>query len=113
MTKPRIPKTPKTTAVPNLGPIEIVPTALLKTYARNARTHNERQVALIAQSIETFGFNNPIIAEEDGTIIAGHGRWEAAKGSVRPNAPIVRGVQLGRSPLMAFQRKCHEWECVV
>lgn len=103
MTKPRIPKTSKTTAVSNLGPIEIVPTALLKTYARNARTHNERQVALIAQSIETFGFNNPIIAEEDGTIIAGHGRWEAAKLLELEHVPVLRVRHLTPDKIRAYR----------
>lgn len=51
----------------------------LRPYARNARTHSKRQVAQIARSIEKFGFTNPVLVSDDGEIIAGHGRVEAAK----------------------------------
>ena len=51
----------------------------LKPYQRNARTHSKRQVKQIAASIERFGFVNPVLIGDDFTIIAGHGRVEAAK----------------------------------
>lgn len=51
----------------------------LRPYARNARTHSKKQVEQIARSIERFGFTNPVLISEDGEIIAGHGRVEAAK----------------------------------
>jgi DNA modification methylase len=46
---------------------------------RNARTHSKKQVQQIAASIREFGFLVPIVVDEDGTILAGHGRVEAAK----------------------------------
>ena len=51
----------------------------LRPYARNARTHSKKQVRQIASSIERFGFTNPVLVSDDGEIIAGHGRVEAAK----------------------------------
>ena len=51
----------------------------LKPYARNARTHSRKQIKQIAASIERFGFTNPVLVSDDGEIIAGHGRVEAAK----------------------------------
>lgn len=51
----------------------------LKPYARNARTHSSAQVEKLAKSISTFGFTNPILVDENGQIIAGHGRLMAAK----------------------------------
>ena len=42
-------------------------------YANNARTHSEEQVNQIASSIKEFGFNNPILVDEQGGVIAGHG----------------------------------------
>jgi DNA modification methylase len=51
----------------------------LRPYARNARTHSKKQVQQIASSISRFGFNNPVLISDDGEIIAGHGRVEAAK----------------------------------
>ena len=52
---------------------------LLKPYAGNARTHSKKQVRQIARSIERFGFTNPVLISDNGEIIAGHGRVEAAK----------------------------------
>jgi DNA modification methylase len=51
----------------------------LRPNARNARTHSHRQIRQIADSIAVFGFNNPVLVDEYGLIIAGHGRVEAAK----------------------------------
>ena len=51
----------------------------LKPYARNARTHSKKQLKQIAASIERFGFVNPVLIADDDSIIAGHGRIEAAK----------------------------------
>jgi ParB-like chromosome segregation protein Spo0J len=58
--------------------ITMRPIASLKPDPRNARTHSERQIALIAKSIEEFGFINPIIVDEAGSIMAGHARHKAA-----------------------------------
>ena len=54
------------------------PVDKLIPYARNSRTHNDEQVAQIMASIKEFGFTNPVLIAEDGTLIAGHGRVLAA-----------------------------------
>ena len=46
---------------------------------RNARTHDKRQLKQIKDSIEAFGFTNPLLVDEAGVLIAGHGRLSAAK----------------------------------
>jgi ParB-like chromosome segregation protein Spo0J len=51
----------------------------LVPYARNPRTHSEEQIAQIAASIREFGFTNPILIDGKNGIIAGHGRFAAAK----------------------------------
>jgi ParB-like chromosome segregation protein Spo0J len=53
--------------------------ASLVPYARNARTHSSDQVDQIAASIREFGWTIPVLVDEDGTLIAGHGRVMAAK----------------------------------
>ena len=53
--------------------------ASLKPYPRNARTHSKKQLKQIAASIERFGFTNPVLVSDEGEIIAGHGRVQAAK----------------------------------
>ena len=51
----------------------------LKACPRNAKKHDAAQVQQIARSIEVFGFNNPVLIDSSGEIIAGHGRFEAAQ----------------------------------
>ena len=53
--------------------------ALLRPYPGNARAHSKKQIKQIAASIERFGFTNPVLISDEGEIIAGHGRVEAAK----------------------------------
>ena len=48
-------------------------------YARNARTHSDEQVAQLAASIKEWGWTTPVLVDEDGEIIAGHGRVMAAR----------------------------------
>jgi hypothetical protein len=72
--------------------IRWVETGSLIPYARNARTHSENQVAQIAASIREFGWTNPILTDEDGGIIAGHGRVLAARllgNGMVPTIPLV------------------------
>ena len=54
--------------------VESVPLGALKSYARNPRTHTKKQIGQIANSISTFGWTNPILADADCNVIAGHGR---------------------------------------
>ena len=56
---------------------------------RNARTHSDAQVAEIAGSIQTFGFTNPILVGEGGTLIAGHGRLAAARKLALREVPVI------------------------
>lgn len=51
----------------------------LKPYEKNAKIHDEIQIAKIANSINTFGFRQAVLVDGDGTIIVGHGRVAAAK----------------------------------
>ncbi len=51
----------------------------LVPYARNSRTHSEEQVAQIAASMREWGWTTPVLIDEEGTIIAGHGRIMAAR----------------------------------
>lgn len=72
----------------------------LKPYDRNARTHSSAQVEKLAKSISTFGFTNPILVDENGGIIAGHGRLMAAKKLKMGTVPtiVVSGLD-------AFQKR--------
>lgn len=55
------------------------PIEALRPASANARVHSKKQLKQIARSIQRYGFNAPVLIGEDGKIIAGHGRVEAAK----------------------------------
>lgn len=61
----------------------------LLPYERNSRKHSEAQIAQIAASIKEFGFTNPVLIDEPGTIIAGEGRVLAAKKLKMPTVPCI------------------------
>ncbi|CAA7618922.1 ParB domain protein nuclease [Magnetospirillum sp. LM-5] len=69
--------------------VEHWPLDRLRPYDRNARTHSDGQVAQIAASVIEFGFTNPILADGQGNIIAGHGRLAAAKSLGLDTVPVV------------------------
>ena len=54
-------------------------TSDLIPYVNNSRTHSDEQVTQLASSMKEFGFTNPVLIDEDGGLIAGHGRVLAAK----------------------------------
>lgn len=61
----------------------------LKPYDRNARTHSEAQIAQIAASMLEWGWTNPVLVDESGMIIAGHGRILAAQQLGYEDAPVM------------------------
>jgi hypothetical protein len=69
--------------------IERRPVAELIPYARNARKHSPTQIAEIAGSIREWGWTIPVLVDEDGQIIAGHGRVLAAHQLAIPDIPTV------------------------
>jgi hypothetical protein len=70
--------------------LEHVPLGLLRRNARNPRVHSDGQITQIIKSIVEFGFVNPIVADESLSVIAGHGRLEAAKRLGLSTAPVLR-----------------------
>ena len=56
---------------------------------RNARTHPKRQIDQLKASIAAFGFTNPILADPEGNIIAGHGRLQAARAMDLAEVPVI------------------------
>lgn len=66
-----------------------VPITDLIPYVNNSRTHDDKQVDQIAASIREFGFTNPILIDENNSIIAGHGRLQAAKKLKLTEVPCI------------------------
>ena len=82
--------------------IDYRPIARLIPYARNARTHSEAQVALIAGSIREFGFTNPVLVDGENGIIAGHGRVLAARKLGLAAVPVIELGHLSESQKRAY-----------
>ena len=69
--------------------VERWPINKLVPYARNARTHSDEQVGQIAASIKEWGWTTPILVDETGSIIAGHGRTLAAQRLQMTEVPVM------------------------
>ena len=82
--------------------IEQVKIDKLIPYARNSRTHSDAQVAQIAASIKEFGFTNPVLIDETGSIIAGHGRVMAARKLAIADVPSIRLTHLTEAQKRAY-----------
>jgi hypothetical protein len=61
----------------------------LVPYARNARTHSDEQIGQIAASIKEWGWTTPVLVDETGSIIAGHGRTLAAQRLQMTEVPVM------------------------
>jgi hypothetical protein len=78
------------------------PIGRLTPYKNNARTHSKKQIRQIANSIKRFGFNNPVLVDDTGEIIAGHGRVEAAMLLGLAGVPILRLSHLSAAEKRAY-----------
>ena len=58
-------------------------------YSRNSRTHSDEQIGQIAASIKEWGWTTPVLVDEDGSIIAGHGRTLAAQRLKMTEVPVI------------------------
>jgi DNA modification methylase len=74
----------------------------LKPYRRNARVHSQKQIAQIAAAIRRFGFLVAILIGADGTILAGHGRWSAAKLLGMTIVPVIQLDHMTEAERRAF-----------
>jgi DNA modification methylase len=82
--------------------IELVSRTSLIPNPRNARTHNRKQIRQIAASIRKFGFVVPIVIDDGGNIVAGHGRWEASAELGLTEVPAIRVCFLTDADRRAF-----------
>ena len=71
-------------------------------YVNNSRTHSDEQITQVAASIKEFGFTNPILLDDEGGIIAGHGRLQAAKKLSLPEVPTITLKGLSEAQKKAY-----------
>jgi len=78
------------------------PISALRPNEHNPRTHTKEQVEKIAASITKFGFTNPILIDSRNTVLAGHGRLEAAKQLGMDPVPTIRLEHMTKAQLRAY-----------
>lgn len=95
----------KTTATPPpvLARSEARPITSRTPYAQNARRHSDKQIDLLARSIQAFGFVNPILVDASGVIVGGHGRYEAAQRLGLETVPVVELAHLSPDEVRAYR----------
>ena len=71
-------------------------------YINNARTHSPEQITKLRSSLREFGFVNPVLIDRSYNIIAGHGRYEAAKAEGIKEVPCVYVDHLSEAQKKAY-----------
>jgi DNA modification methylase len=80
----------------------LYPLSELKPFDRNVRKHSKKQIKQIAKSIEEFGFTNPILIDQNKTILAGHGRAAAAQSLNIMQVPCIQIEHLNETQRRAY-----------
>src|SRR5512132_380015 len=83
--------------------IELWSIERLRPYERNPRTHSEAQVDQIAASMIEFGWTNPVLVDEQGGVLAGHGRLLAAQKLGLAEVPVIRFEQFSEAQKRAYR----------
>lgn len=74
----------------------------IKPYGNNPR-HNDGAVKAVAESIKSFGFNQPIVVDKNNVIIVGHTRWKAAKQLGLQEVPVLKADYLTDEQANAYR----------
>lgn len=83
--------------------IEYVDIQTIKSYSKNAKIHSKSQIEKIAKSIEKFGWKQNLVIDKGGVLVAGHGRYEAAKLLGLKEVPCVRADDLTEDEIRAYR----------
>ena len=83
--------------------VNYVPLETLGIYQNNPRQHGFKQLAKLGNSIEKFGFVNPILIDENNIIIAGEARLHAARVKSLKSVPVIRLTHLTEAQKRAYR----------
>jgi ParB-like chromosome segregation protein Spo0J len=75
----------------------------LKPYELNAKRHSQRQIQSLSKIISEFGFKVPLVIDKNSTVVAGHGRLEAAKLIGLKKVPCVIASDLSEKQIRAYR----------
>src|SRR5258708_26201704 len=82
--------------------VEYCPLDSIRLDPQNPRIHSKKQIRQIARSIESFGFNVPVLIDVRGQLIAGHGRVLAAQLLGMTHIPTIKLEHLTEAQLRVF-----------
>ena len=74
----------------------------IKPYEANPRK-NDKAVGIVKKSLEQYGWQQPIVVDKDGVIVAGHTRYRAAKELNMTEVPVLVAYKLTKSQLNAYR----------
>ncbi len=96
--------TTSTTSYPIVAPEHIKQSRIidLVLYKNNPRVHNETQIERLVNSLKEFGFTNPVLIDDLGNVIAGHGRISAAKKIGMESVPTITLSHLSEEQRKAY-----------
>lgn len=83
--------------------IVLVPIHSITPYELNAKQHTEAQILHLTESIKQFGFNQPLVLDENKTVLVGHGRLEAAKRLRMTAVPSLLRTGLSEAQKKAYR----------
>jgi ParB-like chromosome segregation protein Spo0J len=83
--------------------IDQTPISDLNPFPNNVRTHSEKSLARLADSIAEFGFVVPVVIDSENNVITGHGRIEAAKRLKLATIPTIRADHLTAAQVKAYR----------
>jgi DNA modification methylase len=83
--------------------LELVEVARLQPFHDNARVHSRKQIDKIARSMKQRGVTNPVIIDEEGVLLAGHGRLAAAKKLGLTHLPCIRICDMSEEDKRAYR----------
>ena len=82
--------------------IKTLPLSEIKPYPNNPRK-NKKGIAAVKQSIESFGFTQPLIINGERVILCGHTRYEAAKELNLESVPVIIKTDLTPAQERAYR----------
>ncbi len=83
--------------------VELWPISRIKPYPNNPRTHSQAQVAFLAELLKKHGVDQPIVVDEVGVILKGHGRRLAAVAAGFEEFPVVQHRGLSKADKIAVR----------
>ena len=83
--------------------VEVWPIGRPKPYAHNPRKISEDAIEHVARSLEQFGWRQPVVVDDDGVIIVGHTRWQAALKLGMTEVPVQVASDLTPDQVRAYR----------